>query len=509
MKHSVQNILFGVLEQIVTIVLTFATRTVFIKVLDDHLLGVNGLFSNILSLLSLAELGFGTAIIYGMYKPIAKNDTKKIAALMNYYRKVYNVLAVIIILIGLAFVPFLKNIVNSDIPINHLLIYYLIFLSDAVCSYILANRTAIIEANQNYYIIKRYNTCFIILKNILQIIVLITLKNFIVYLLIQVFITFLTNVYGAMIAKKKYPYAFEKVELEKEEKKSLIENVKSMVIYKIGGVLMNHTDEILISVLEGTINVGYYSNYNMIVYSITRFTGILFNSIKASVGNLNVSDNKEKKINIFNRLSFLVDWVYGFVAVALFVLLNEFITLWIGETYIFSTLTVFAIVLKFYIKGLINTVSIYRDTTGLFRQTKYVYLVAAILNIVCSIILGKLYGVFGILIATSIAMLLTNFWFEPYMLFKQCFEADVKPYFVARIKNFGLIIIASVVLWILFQYIELIQIHAIIIFIIEVCITAIIPNLLFLLAYFKKDEFQYYRNLMYNFLREFTKKRNR
>ncbi len=501
-KHSVYNITFGVLEQVITIVLTFATRTVFIKILDDSLLGVNGLFSNILSLLSLAELGFGTAIIYGMYKPIAEKDTKKVAALMNYYKKVYHILALVILLIGLALVPFLKNIVDVDMPIHELVIYYLIFLSDSVFSYILANRTAIIEANQEYYLIKKYNMGFIILKNILQMLVLVILKNFIVYLLIQVLITFLANVYGVIIAKKKYPEAFEKVELEKEEKKSLIENVKSMMVYKIGSVFMNHTDEILISMLTGTVNVGYYSNYNMIVYSIMRFTGILFNAVKASVGNLNASDDKEKKINIFNRLSFLVDWIYGFMAVALFILLNDFIILWIGEAYIFPTLTVFAIVLNFYLKGFISTVSVYRDTTGLFRQTKYVYFVAAVLNILFSVILGKLYGVFGILIATAMAMLLTNVWFEPYMLFKQYFQMDVKPYFIARIKNVLIMVIASSILWILFQCIELLQFHIMVIFLIKLCVTAIVPNVVFLMAYFRKEEFRYYSNLVKNLIKK-------
>ncbi len=501
-KHSVYNITFGVLEQVITIVLTFATRTVFIKILDDSLLGVNGLFSNILSLLSLAELGFGTAIIYGMYKPIAEKDTKKVAALMNYYKKVYHILALVILLIGLALVPFLKNIVDVDMPIHEFVIYYLIFLSDSVFSYILANRTAIIEANQEYYLIKKYNTGFIILKNILQMLVLVILKNFIVYLLIQVLITFLANVYGAIIAKKKYPEAFEKVELEKEEKKSLIENVKSMMVYKIGSVFMNHTDEILISMLTGTVNVGYYSNYNMIVYSIMRFTGILFNAVKASVGNLNASDDKEKKINIFNRLSFLVDWIYGFMAVALFILLNDFIILWIGEAYIFQTLTVFAIVLNFYLKGFISTISVYRDTTGLFRQTKYVYFAAAVLNILFSVILGKLYGVFGILIATAMAMLLTNVWFEPYMLFKQYFQMDVKPYFIARIKNVLIMVIASSILGILFQCIELLQFHTMVVFLIKLCVTVIVPNVVFLMAYFRKEEFRYYSNLVKNLIKK-------
>ena len=500
-KHSVNNVVFGIIEQVMTILLTFVTRTVFIRVLDDSLLGINGLFSNILSLLSIAELGFGTAIIYGMYKPIADNDKKKLAALMNYYRKIYNIIAISIAVIGIALIPFLKYLVNFDGQIDHIVLYYLIFLGDSVCSYLLANRIAIIEANQNYYVIKRYNTCFIILKNILQIISLLIFKNFVIYLLILVFTTFSSNLYGAILAKKMYPYAFEKEQLEEKEKKSLIENVKSMFLYKIGFVLMEHTDNILISILAGTIKVGYYSNYNMIVYSITRFTNIIFNSVKASVGNLNAGNDNEKKIRIFDNLSFLTDWVYGFVAVALFMLLNDFITLWIGDKFIFTTITVFSIVLDFYIKGTLNTITVYRETTGIFNQTKYVYLFAAILNVILSIILGKIYGVFGVIISSSISKLLTNCWYEPYILFKQYFKYSAKKYFVNRIKNVILIGISIIILMFIFTYIKSLPIKGILIFVLQVGITAIIPNLLFLLVHFRKEEFKYYEQLALGFLK--------
>ena len=501
-KHSVNNMIFGIIEQVMTILLTFITRTVFIKVLDDSLLGINGLFSNILSLLSIAELGFGTAIIYGMYKPIAERDTKKIAALMNYYKKIYNIIAICVAAIGVSLIPFLKYLVNLDGQIDHIVLYYLIFLGDAVCSYLLANRIAIIEANQNYYIIKRYNTCFIILKNILQIISLLLFKNFVIYLLILVCTTFGSNLYGAIIAKRMYPYAFEKEELDKKEKKSLIENVKSMFLYKIGFVLMEHTDNILISILAGTINVGYYSNYNMIVYSITRFTNIIFNSVKASVGNLNAGNDNEKKIRIFNNLSFLTDWVYGFVAVALFMLLNDFITIWIGNQYIFTTITVFSIVLDFYIKGILSAITVYRETTGIFNQTKYVYLFAAILNIILSIIFGRIYGVFGVIISSSVSKLLTNCWFESYVLFKQYFKYSPRQYFVTRIRNIILIAISILILTFSFSFIKLLQINTILIFVLQVGITAIVPNIVFLIALFRKEEFKYYKELVFRIFKK-------
>lgn len=501
-KHSITNIIFGVIEQVMTILLTFLTRTVFIKVLNDNLLGINGLFSNILSLLSIAELGFGTAIIYGMYKPIAKKDTKKVAALMNYYRKIYNLLALIVTIIGLALVPFLKYLVNVETEIDNLVLYYLIFLSDSVCSYLLANRTAIIEANQNAYIIKRYNTFFIILKNILQIVTLVLFKNFILYLFIQVFITFASNLYGAIIAKKKYPYAFEKVEIEKTEKKSLLENVKSMVVYKIGGVLLNHTDNILLSIIVGTVSVGYYSNYNIIIYSITRFINIIFNAIKASVGNLNAGEDKEKQLRIFYQIDFFSSWLYGFITVGIFVLINDLIAIWIGEKYLFSQSVVFAIVSGFYLLGIMSPIGTYRETIGLFKQTKYVFLVTAILNIILSIILGKIWGVFGIFIATSISRLLTNSWFEPHVLLKDYFQTSCKKYFMNKVKNILLMTLSCVLILLIIKYIKILFINSIVCFIIEIIITTVLTNIIFFISYHKKEEYKYFKELAWSFIKK-------
>lgn len=437
-----------------------------------------------------------------MYKPIAQNDTKKIAALMNYYKKVYNILALLITIIGLSLVPFLKYIVNLKEEMDHLTLYYIIFLADSVCSYLLANRVAIIQATQNSYIIKRYSTIFIVLKNVLQMIALLLFKNFILYLLIQVFVTFATNLYGAILAKKMYPYAFEKTELEKDEKKSLFENVKSMMIYKIGGVLLNHTDNILLSIIAGTVSVGYYSNYSMIIYSITRFINIIFNGIKASVGNLNAEDNQEKQIRIFYRIDFFSSWLYGFISIGMFVLINDLIVIWIGEKYLFNQAVVFAIVSSFYLLGIMTPIGTYRETTGLFKQTKYIFLVTAILNIVLSILFGKIWGVFGILIATSISRLLTNSWFEPYMLFRDYFKTDSKKYFINKLKNIALMGISCILLMIIFNFIKTILTNNILCFMVEIIVTTILTNLIFFIAYHKKEEYQYFKELAWSLIKK-------
>lgn len=421
---------------------------------------------------------------------------------MNYYKKVYNILALSITIIGLSLVPFLRYIVNLKEEMDHLTLYYIIFLADSVCSYLLANRVAIIQATQNSYIIKRYSIIFMIIKNILQMIVLLLFKNFILYLLIQVFVTFATNLYGAILAKKMYPYAFEKAELEKDEKKSLFENVKSMMIYKIGGVLLNHTDNILLSIIAGTVSVGYYSNYSMIIYSITRFINIIFNGIKASVGNLNTKDNQEKQMKVFYRIDFFSSWLYGFISVGMFVLINDLIVIWIGEKYLFNQAVIFAIVSSFYLLGIMNPIGTYRETTGLFKQTKYIFLITAILNIILSILFGKIWGVFGILIATSVSRLLTNSWFEPYVLFRDYFKKNSKKYFINKLKNIALTGISCILLMIIFNLIKTILTNNILCFMVEIIVATILTNLIFFIAYHKKEEYQYFKELAWSLIKK-------
>ena len=217
--NSTKNIAFGFGNQILITLLNFASRFIFIKILGEEYLGINGLFSNILTVLSLADLGIGNAITYSMYKPLAEGNKEKISALMNFYRKMYNIIAVAVTVIGLCMLPFLELLVNTEQPVPHLHIYFILFLADSVVSYLLANRSAILTADQKLYITKAYQLVFQILKSIFQIIVLLITHNFIFYLIVQVLSTFASNVCGAIITKKIYPFLNKKAELKKAELK--------------------------------------------------------------------------------------------------------------------------------------------------------------------------------------------------------------------------------------------------------------------------------------------------
>lgn len=484
--NSIKNILFGLGSQVIILIFNFVSRTIFIKVLGTEYLGVNGLFSNILTVLSLAELGIGNAIIYSIYKPLANNDKEKINAIMNLYKKLYNIIAIVILVIGLALVPVLQYLVKTEIEMDKVILYYILYLINSVVSYLFASRTAILNADQKMYIIRTYTMIFTVIQQIIQIILLYATHNFIVYLLVQIFFTFITNLYGAMKAHRMYPYIRGKISLCKDETKIIFTNIKSVFLYRFGGVILNNTDNILISIIVGTVYVGYYSNYYMVINAITTFTTIMFSALTASIGNLNTEEGSKRKYEVFKIIDFCSAIIFGFISVCLLILFNDFITIWIGEQFIIDKLTVFAIILNFYLVGRLNPVSTYRDTIGMFCKTRYIFMITAIINIILSIILGKIFGMFGIVIATAIARLITNIWYEPLILYKDYFKISISEYW----KNNMYYIICTMLNYIITYFIcNNIQVENIIEFIYKTIICCIINIILYVVEYCKKREF--------------------
>ncbi|MER2227479.1 MAG: transporter [Carnobacterium sp.] len=455
-RNSLRNISVGFTSQILNLILNFVSRTIFIKVLGVEFLGLNGLFSNILLILSLADLGIDSAMIFSLYKPLADKNYPLINALVTFYKKVYQMIAVAVAVIGLSLVPFLGYLINVENNIPYLEIYYIIFLLNSVVSYLFVYKTSVIEADQKNFLIRIYSVAFEFFKIIAQSVLLILTHNYFIYLLLNVIFSLLKNATLAYRANKLYPFLSEPAEkLNGSTKKQIYDNVKSMFMYKIGGVLLNNTDNILISVMLGTIWVGYYSNYYLIITGLTSFTSILFTSLSSSVGNLiassemvtNDGQNNGRGEDIYNGLSFVSFWIYGIGAICLFVLFNDFITIWLNASFTLSILTVLAIVLNFYISGILSVTTIYRNTTGLFRDIKYIFLYTATVNLILSVVLGQVIGLPGILIATFIARLVVNFWYEPLMLYKIYFQKKSNGYFFKQIKYFIVLFFSIAVIY--------------------------------------------------------------
>ncbi len=432
-NNSVKNILLNGSYQILSIILNFVVRTIFIKTLGEKFLGLNSLFTNILSVLSLAELGAGTAMVYSMYKPLASNDKEKLTELVCYYKSLYRRIALIIFIIGIILVPVLPYIVNVDIEIKKVQIYYILYLLNSVSSYLLLYKTSIIVADQKEYLVKKYEIIFLIIKILLQSIILILFKNYILYLIIQLLSTILLNLCKSREAVKRYDYIVDKKELPKSDKKEIWKNIKSLLYYQIANTMLNNTDSILISTILGTILVGYYSNYNMIILSVSGLCGLVFTSLQSSIGNYNVKSNKTGKYSLYKTLNFASFIIYGFFSIMFLILFQDFIKLWIGSRYILTNDILVVLVLNFYVCGILYPNWCFRFTTNLFHDAKYAMLICSILNIILSIILGIKFGLFGILLATVISRLCTTFWYEPYVLYKKIFKEKVRKYFLHQL----------------------------------------------------------------------------
>lgn len=485
--NSMRNIIFSIAIQICTVLLNFASRTVFIKILGSEYLGINGLFTNVLTILSLAELGIGNAIIYSMYKPLANKDTKKITALMNFYKEVYKKIAIVILIMGIAIIPFLKYIVNMEQEIEHIYIYYVLFLTNTVVSYFFIYKVSIINADQKMYIQKVYQFITLIIQFILQVIILVTTHNFMLYLIVQIVCTIGNNVALSLKADKLYPYINEKEILEEEDRKSIYSNVSAMFIHRITGTILNNTDNILISILVGTVWVGYYSNYYMIVSSILSMGTLVFTAITASIGNLNANTDTKKQESIFQQLNLISFIIFGVCTIGLANLFDDFITLWIGKEYILDNLTMLSIVINFYIQGTLNPGLVFKDTTGLFKDTKWMSIILAVLNIVLSIVLGKIIGLAGILVATFISRLLTICWYQPYMLYKNIFHMSSKKYFLQQAKY---VVTLLITYWISKLAVSFITEVSIVNFIVKGFLVLCIIMIFFYIAIRKDNEFK-------------------
>ncbi len=447
--NSAKNVIFGYLNQILSLGLNFIGRTVFIQILGREYLGINGLFSDVLTMLSMADLGFGIAMSYSFYKPIANQDKEKIAALIHFYKRVYILIACATAVIGVMLVPFLKYIINMDSDIPYLIYYYLLFLANTIVSYFFVYKTSIINASQKNYLISKYQIIIRLVQTIVQICVLVVFRNYFIYLFIPIIGTLANNLLASHKAEQLYPeIRSQNNQLDSAQKKEITENMKSVFLYKISSTFLTGTDNMLISVIIGTVWVGIYSNYNLILKGINSVLAVLFNSVTASVGNLVVTENEEKRYEVFQTMNVISLILAAVITIVISAVINDLVFLWLGAEYVLSNAIRIAIVCNFYLANILRPIWSYREATGLYTKTKYIMVIAAAFNLILSIVGGYLYGIAGIIFASVISRVSTYCWYEPQLLFHIYFKKKTFAYYLAVLKNmlitFGVCILIDV-----------------------------------------------------------------
>lgn len=478
LSNSIKNISFGLTAQVLQMVLGFVSRTIFIKYLAIEYLGVNGLFSNILSLLSLTELGITSAILYSLYKPLAEKDERKLSGLVHFFAKVYRNIALIIAVIGLTLIPFLHQIVDNPPKQleKDLILIYVLFLFNTVSSYFLQYKASLLHADQKSYEVSKNNILVFLLQSSLQILALVLFQNFILYLIIQSVMQFSGNLMISRKVNQLYPFLkeYKSETIDAETKAKIYSNVKSTGIVKVSGLLVNSTDNIILNYFSGLAMVGLLSNYNLLIGLASGLIMQVFANIRGSIAHINVTESHEKKIATFNTVNFANFWVYGWASVGIIFLLNDFIQIWIGEKYVLSIWAVVALALNFYMFGMQNAVWTFKSTFGIFKEGRYIVFFTALINLVLSFALGSVYGLEGILFATATARLVTNCWYDPYLVYKIALQLNPIEYLK---KYLFYIVIVAVTIAILFGLNVFLPKTNFLIFVVKVLLCLIIPNI--------------------------------
>jgi O-antigen/teichoic acid export membrane protein len=505
-RSSIINLSFAMGGQTLGLLISFFARIVFIQVLGAEYLGLNGLFTNILSILSLVELGIGPAMTFSLYKPLAEKNIEKVKSLMKLYKKAYISIGISILILGISFTPFLEIFIKSIPNIQNIHLIFLLFVLNASISYFYSYKRSLIISDQKRYIATIYRYSFFIILNIIQIIVLYLTHNFVLFLVCQIIATFAENVVISKKADKLYPYLIEKSaqKVDKDTLNQIVRNVRAMIAHKLGGVVVNSTDSLIISKFVGLVGVGLYSNYQLIIYALNTVTSQVFTSITASVGNLGATESEEKKRSIFNVVFFMNFWIYGFITICLVVLVNPFIELWINKDFVLDTNIVIVIILNFYIAGMRKGVLTFRDALGIYWYDRHKPIFESVINLVVSLILVKYLGMIGVFIGTTISTILTSFWVEPYVLYKYGFNSSVSSFF----KRYALYTIAAVFAFtITIGVAGRINDVTIINFIIQLFVCLVIPNVIFFALFHRTKEFRYLYNLISKFVFKKLKKR--
>lgn len=494
-RKSITNTAVSFVSQLVIILLGFISRRVLIYSVGVQYLGINGLMSNILTIFSLAESGIGVAIGYSLYKPLAQKDIETVKALMRFYRTVYRALALMTLVVGLLFYPFLPIFLKDNSAPDANIIYFM-FLASSVCSYLWSYKITLNSSDQNKYLYTIANTITQIAVLIAKVVILYFTQNYIIYLSVELGSTLIKNLVFSSVLDKRYPFLKEKNvrKLSDDEKGELSKNIKSLFWGKFGYIASQCSDNLVISSIISVTTLGLYSNYTTIVSSVSGFVTTFTSGVTASMGNLIASESRQRAYEVYKRIDFINYWLYTVTAICLLCLTEPFIEIWIGQDYILPKEILIVSVLLFYLKGINSGIDVAKNASGLYYPDRFIPLIEALLNLVISIVLAYQIGLFGVLLGTLISFLVLSFWTKPYFVFRDVFEVN----FIEYLKWIGYKVSVSVAIGaILYMIQSMVSLeNKYIELLLRALITALASNLLLCVVFFKTSEFEYIKSMI-------------
>lgn len=497
-KSSFKNMITAVSSNVLTIIVGLVAQAVFIKILGSEYLGLNGLFSNVISMLGIVELGMGSAIIYNMYKPIAENDHEKIKSLMQFYKKSYRIITLIISIIGIMIIPFIKYIVDIEsvtVGINVYLVYIL-FLLETICSYILSYKRSMLYADQKEYITNIIHMGYTILVNTMQLTFLYFTHDYYLYLIIKVMMRLVENIVISSYVNRRYSYLLDNnvTKLDSKTEKDIFQKIRALFFHKIGTFIVSGTDNIIISKYLGLVTVGLYSNYYMIINAVQTVINHIIQATRASVGNLLVTESKTKQFDVFNKIRFVNFWISCFSSICIFVIMDIFITICIGYKFVLPTKVLLVLVINFFIVSSRSTYGAFKEAAGIFYEDRFVPIIESLLNIVLSIIFVKKFGLMGVFMGTIGSGLVLWCYSYPKYVYNKLFGGKIYDYIKETIYYFIIFILIAGFTYSLAILISFDNVY--LQFISNVLIALIVPNVIMLLLFSKDESFKYFINML-------------
>ncbi len=485
-----KNLVFNIIKYVTNLLLQFVLRTVLIYYMGAEYLGLNGLFSNIFSFLNLAELGIGSAIVFSMYKPIAENDIEKIKSLQNLYKKFYIIISVVVGSLGALLTPFIKHFMNGGVEADiNIYILYIMYLAYTLVGYWSAHKRSLLFAYQRNDVENKIKTVCSFLMVGIQIVILILTKNYYLYFSISILFAFVECIIIQAIANKLYPELNGRSQkLDEITKKEITKNVTAISMHKIGSAVVFSTDNILISTFFGVAILGVYSNYSLIISTISSLSGLIKNAMQASVGNLVASYDRDYVYDKFKKTNFIFSYLSSMTTICLATLLQPFILKWTGDSsYLLDFSTVILLCLSYYFSKMRTAVLVYKESSGLFWQDRWKPIAESVVNLGVSIVLAYIMGINGVIVGTIVSTLVAPFWVEPHVLYKYYFKKSVKHYFLRYALDFAIMLACGVATYFLCS---LIPNGGIGLLAIKFLVCFIVSNALLILAYLPTGDIQ-------------------
>lgn len=493
-EHITRNAKYAVAGELLLAALKFVSRRMFVLLLGSEYLGLNSLFADVLSMLSLAELGFSVSITYSLYRPVAQGDTERIKSLVRLYRRVYRVVGCVVFFAGLLLTPFLDFFVK-EMPesIPHIPLIYVLNLINASISYFFAYKSTLLFVHQKKYIETAIRAAVSLTATAAQIAVLLLTGNYLYYLFLAIGATVVQNTAISWKADRLYPYLCEKDvrPLPKEALLEISRNVQAMLLHRIGTVVVFNTDHLLISRFAGVVTTGLYSNYMMIRGFLNTLVNALFDAITPALGNLTATETVECRCTAFQRLNFFSAWLFGWMSICLLCLYDPFIDIWLGKGYLLSRTAVLLIVLNFYCSSMRIPVNNTKGVLGLFWADRYKSLAEAACNLVVSVILARRWGCEGILAGTLVSTAAIPLWYEPLVLYRQGLHRPVGKYFKGYLIHFAVTAAVGGMTWSICRAVD----GGAGGFLLRCLICISVPNVSCLVIYWRTEELSFFKSM--------------